>query len=32
MHETQILPFPDQRALKLYGQCESGVYNALKGA
>jgi methyl acetate hydrolase len=29
---TQILPFADQRVLQLYGQCESGVYNALKAA
>jgi methyl acetate hydrolase len=27
---TQILPFADHRALKVYGQFESGVYNALK--
>jgi methyl acetate hydrolase len=27
---TQILPFADHRTLKLYGQFESGVYNALK--
>jgi methyl acetate hydrolase len=27
---TQILPFADQRAVKVYGQFESGVYNALK--
>jgi methyl acetate hydrolase len=27
---TQILPFADQRAVKLYGQFESGVYEALK--
>jgi hypothetical protein len=26
----QILLFADQRALKLYGQFESGVYDALK--
>jgi hypothetical protein len=29
---TQILPFADQRALQLYGQFESGVYNAVKAA
>jgi methyl acetate hydrolase len=29
---TQILPFADQRVLQLYGQFESGVYNALKAA
>ena len=29
---TQILPFADQRALKLYGQFESSVYEALKTA
>jgi CubicO group peptidase (beta-lactamase class C family) len=27
---TQILPFADQRALKVYGQFEHGVYSALK--
>ncbi|OLB96646.1 MAG: hypothetical protein AUH30_12040 [Candidatus Rokubacteria bacterium 13_1_40CM_68_15] len=27
---TQILPFADPRTLKLYGQFESGVYDALK--
>ena len=27
---TQILPFADTRALKLYGQFERGVYNAMK--
>jgi CubicO group peptidase (beta-lactamase class C family) len=27
---TQILPFADQRVLQLYGQFESGVYNAVK--
>ena len=27
---TQILPFADTRALKLYGQFERGVYEALK--
>jgi methyl acetate hydrolase len=27
---TQILPFADPRALKLYGQFERGVYDALK--
>ncbi len=26
----QILPFADQRARKLYGQLERGVYDALK--
>jgi methyl acetate hydrolase len=29
---TQILPFADPRALKLYGQFENGVYGALKTA
>jgi methyl acetate hydrolase len=29
---TQILPFADHRAVKLYGQFESGVYEALKAA
>jgi len=29
---TQILPFADQRVLQLYGQFESGVYNAVKAA
>src|SRR5216683_3854689 len=29
---TQILPFADQRALKLYGQFESSVYETLKTA
>jgi CubicO group peptidase (beta-lactamase class C family) len=29
---TQILPFADQRVLQLYGQFESGAYNALKAA
>jgi methyl acetate hydrolase len=29
---TQILPFADQRALKVYGQFESGVYQALQTA
>ena len=29
---TQILPFADQRVLKLYGQFESGVYNVVKAA
>ena len=27
---TQILPFADQRVLKLHGQFESGVYKAAK--
>ena len=27
---TQILPFADPRALKLYGQFERGVYEAVK--
>jgi methyl acetate hydrolase len=27
---TQILPFADQRVLKVYGQFENGVYNTLK--
>ena len=27
---TQILPFADQRVLKLYGQLESAVYETLK--
>jgi CubicO group peptidase (beta-lactamase class C family) len=29
---TQILPFADPRALRLYGQFERGVYDALNGA
>jgi methyl acetate hydrolase len=29
---TQILPFADPRAVKLYGQFEQSVYDALKGA
>ena len=29
---TQILPFADHRAVKLYGQFERGVYEALKSA
>jgi CubicO group peptidase (beta-lactamase class C family) len=29
---TQILPFADHSALRLYGAFESGVYNALKAA
>ena len=29
---TQILPFADQRVLPLYGQFESGVYQALQTA
>ena len=29
---TQILPFADQRVLKLYGQFESAVYETLKTA
>jgi hypothetical protein len=29
---TQILPLADQRVLQLYGQFESGVYNAVKAA
>jgi len=29
---TQILPFADPRALKLYGQFESAVYEALPSA
>ena len=29
---TQVLPFADQRVLQLYGQFESGVYNAVKAA
>jgi methyl acetate hydrolase len=29
---TQILPFADPRALKVYGHFESGVYEALKSA
>jgi len=31
-HEMRIPPFADQRVLKLYGQFDSGVYNALKAA
>jgi len=27
---TQILPFADQRAVKLYGQFERGVYDSLR--
>jgi methyl acetate hydrolase len=27
---TQILPFADTKAVKLYGQFEAGVYDALK--
>jgi len=27
---TQILPFADQRVVQLYGQFESGVYQALQ--
>ena len=27
---TQVLPFADPRVLKLYGQFERGVYEALK--
>jgi len=26
---TQILPFADQRAVRLYGEFESGVFDAL---
>jgi methyl acetate hydrolase len=29
---TQILPFADDKAVKLYGEFESGVYDALKAA
>jgi CubicO group peptidase (beta-lactamase class C family) len=29
---TQVLPFADQTAVKLYGQFERGVYSALKSA
>ena len=29
---TQILPFADHKAVKLYGEFESAVYNALKAA
>src|SRR5262245_2730556 len=29
---TQVLPFADQRVLKLFGQFEAGVYDALKAA
>jgi hypothetical protein len=29
---TQILPFADHWALKVYGLFESGVYNAVKAA
>jgi methyl acetate hydrolase len=29
---TQILPFADVRAVKLYGEFERGVYDALPGA
>ena len=27
---TQVLPFGDARAMKVYGQFERGVYDALK--
>jgi hypothetical protein len=27
---TQILPFADAKAVKLYGQLEAGVYEAMK--
>jgi methyl acetate hydrolase len=29
---TQILPFADPRAVKVYGQFERGIYNALGSA
>jgi hypothetical protein len=29
---TQILPFADPKAVKLYGQLEAGVYETLKSA
>jgi CubicO group peptidase (beta-lactamase class C family) len=29
---TQVLPFADQTSVRLYGQFERGVYNALKSA
>jgi methyl acetate hydrolase len=29
---TQVLPFADQRAVKVYGQFEHGIYNALNSA
>ena len=29
---TQILPFADTKAVKLYGQLEAGVYEAMKSA
>jgi len=29
---TQVLPFADQRVLKLFGQFEAGVYDSLKSA
>jgi len=29
---TQVLPFADHKAVKLYGGFESAVYDALKGA
>jgi CubicO group peptidase (beta-lactamase class C family) len=29
---TQVLPFADQRVLKLFGQFEAGVYDSLKAA
>ena len=29
---TQILPFADHKAVKLYGEFERGVYDALKAA
>jgi CubicO group peptidase (beta-lactamase class C family) len=29
---TQVLPFSDQRAVKVYGEFERGIYNALGSA
>jgi CubicO group peptidase (beta-lactamase class C family) len=29
---TQILPFADRPAVRLYGEFESGIYDALKAA
>ena len=29
---TQVLPFADQRAVKLYGEFERAIYNALGSA
>jgi hypothetical protein len=29
---TQILPFADHNAVRLYGEFESGIYDALRAA